>query len=329
MKPYKLVFLLAGFVLLALALRAAGPGRIAAELAGVGPWVAALPLVYVLVYAANAAGWAWAFPRPLPASVPFGDLFAVRLVGESLNCLIPWAASLGGEPVKAQILKERHGVALSESYASLLIVHTTFWTSLSLFILTALALNWGGRSLTPALWKGLLVFAAVLTVGGAALLAGLLSGLFGRIHALGGLLRLWGGASDQKKDRYLALDGDVRRYYFEGSRPLVSTLFNFAAWAAGVIETYWLSRLLGLEITWQQAWLIEMLIQTLRVLTFFIPSSIGAQEGGILVLFTEMGLRGPSAMAFALVRRAREILWIGLGLALLPFLGERPQSTRR
>ena len=42
--------------------------------------------------------------------------------GETLNAVIPFSASLGGEPVKAELLKERHGVSLSEGLASLLIV---------------------------------------------------------------------------------------------------------------------------------------------------------------------------------------------------------------
>ena len=93
----------------------------------------------------------------------------------------------------------------------------------------------------------------------------------------------------------------------------------------GVVEVYWIGNLLGLSIGWHQAWLIEALIQVLRIVTFMIPSSIGAQEGGIVLIFSQFGFTSGLALTFAVIRRIREILWIGAGLVLWSLLTEKPQ----
>jgi hypothetical protein len=60
--------------------------------------------------------------------------------------------------------------------------------------------------------------------------------------------------------------------------------------------------------------------------TFFIPGSLGAQEGGNLVLLLAFGYTDVMGMAFALLRRLRELVWIAIGLGCLAVTG-RPTKT--
>ena len=53
----------------------------------------------------------------------------------------------------------------------------------------------------------------------------------------------------------------------------------------------------------------------------FLPGSLGVQEGGNVLLFLAFGLSEALAITFSLVRRARELFWIGFGLLALSFLG--------
>jgi len=52
-------------------------------------------------------------------------------------------------------------------------------------------------------------------------------------------------------------------------------------------------------------------------LTAFVPGNLGTQEAGMVVIFSFLGLTPESGMAFALLRRIRQIGWIASGFGLL------------
>ena len=323
MKVLKALLIAAGFYLLFVTIRSVGVAVIAEQLARLH-WKLLPPLfIYLAIYGLNTAGWLYSFPKKI-SHVPFFDLCVIRIIGETLNTILPFTGSLGGEPVKAEILKRRHGVPLSEGYASALIVHTTFWVSLNLFIIGALLFTFQRYPLTPLLWNGVLAFLAALGGGGILLLVGLQWGIFERIYSIGEKWNWWGAASSEKSRRLLRLDEEIRRFYrADPSRFILSSFYNFLAWMGGVVEVYYMAHLLGMPITFAQAWLFESLIQVIRVGSFFIPASIGAQEGGIVFIFSQMGFAGSAAVTFAVLRRIREILWVGIGLLLWSFLKEK------
>jgi hypothetical protein len=45
------------------------------------------------------------------------------------------------------------------------------------------------------------------------------------------------------------------------------------------------------------------------------------------MIFTVTGLPGEAALAFALLRRARQIVWVATGFALFPGGGRRPTMS--
>ena len=57
--------------------------------------------------------------------------------------------------------------------------------------------------------------------------------------------------------------------------------------------------------------------------TFFIPGSLGAQDGGNLLLLKAFGYSDVTGITFALLRRFREMVWIGIGLLCLASIGKR------
>ena len=50
-----------------------------------------------------------------------------------------------------------------------------------------------------------------------------------------------------------------------------------------------------------------------------IPGSLCAQKGGNLLLLQAFGYSDVTGITFALLRRFRELAWIGIGLAALAF----------
>ncbi len=56
--------------------------------------------------------------------------------------------------------------------------------------------------------------------------------------------------------------------------------------------------------------------QLVRTATFFIPAALGSQEGALMLTCGALIGNPGIGMSVALVRRARELVWITLSLAL-------------
>jgi len=107
---------------------------------------------------------------------------------------------------------------------------------------------------------------------------------------------------------------------------LKSIAFGFLGWAAGVLELYLTLYFLGAPAGLRELCIIEALLQLVRVGSFFIPLSLGAQEGGLIVIFTAMGMAGPLGLAVSFARRIRELIWIGLGMLLSGGMAFKPSK---
>lgn len=317
MKLLKILLLALGLVVLYFVIQEIGFEKVLTSIAQL-KWKLLIFLpIYPVIYFLNTLGWVYAYPRPLSKKVLLSDLYLIRIIGETFNSVIPWSGSLGGEPLKATLLKQKHHVPLSESYASLFIVHTTFWISLNVFTIGALLFTTQSMPLPTAIFKSVVAFLLGLAIVALLLFWILKSGIFSVTHNIGKKIGFLKKFFEGKKEKFAALDHDIRQFYTADKKRLaLSSLFNFLAWFCGVFEVYFFAKILGMPVSFMQAWLFEALIQVLRIVTFFIPASIGAQEGGIVFLFQQFGYANPISLTFALLRRLRELFWIGIGLTL-------------
>lgn len=328
MRLVKFLLLALGVYVLYATIQSVGWQVITNNIRGLGWQLVPLMAIYPVIFALDTLGWLCAFPKSLPR-VPFGELYFIRIIGETLNCVIPWAASLGGEPVKVQLLKVRHGIPASEGFASILIVHTTFWISLNIFVIGGIAVSFETLPLTPVLWQSVLAFLVGLGLIAILLIIGLHFGIFKKVHKLGESFKWWGDQSQAKKIKFLELDNDIKRFYTANPMRFISSvLFNFGGWFVGAFEVFWIGKMLGMDITFSDAWLLEALFQVLRIVTFFIPSSIGTQEGGIVLIFLQFGFDKTLGVTFAVIRRLREVVWIGFGLFLWAVMEDRPKIPK-
>ena len=65
-----------------------------------------------------------------------------------------------------------------------------------------------------------------------------------------------------------------------------------------------------------EAWLIEAVAQLVRAGFFFVPASLGVTEAAMVLVYDALTGRPSLGFAVALIRRARELLWIAWGLWL-------------
>ncbi|NIR29466.1 MAG: flippase-like domain-containing protein [Gammaproteobacteria bacterium] len=275
--------------------------------------------VYASSFVCDAAGWQLTL-RSVPLNTRWlRRLFLVRMVGEAYNHATP-LAGVGGEPIKAVLLKKHYGLDYGESSASLVLAKTTTLLALVAFLATGL-LQLIGDSRVPRPDK------SVATIGLIALGTGIV--LFFLVQRFSfsstTVHHLSRGRVGERLARRLhsalhtVRDVDQRLVDFYTQRQArfaAAVALGFANWFLGVLEVYVAMRFLGHPIAFTDAWIIEATAQLVRAGTFFIPASIGAQEGAFLLICTSLTGNPVLGVALALVRRVREVLWMLSGMSL-------------
>jgi glycosyltransferase 2 family protein len=308
MRFLRVVLFVCGIGVLAYLIARLGPSALASALTRLTWWQLVLVcLPYGLIMAVDTLGWRYAFAGQ---AAPYPRLLAARTAGEALN-IVTALGSVGGEAVKVWLL--RPAIPYEESVPSVVIAKTTSTIAQVLFltlglILAATTVTINGRIVSAML--GLVALESLL-VGG--FLGTQLAGLVrraGRLLAWAGLL-----AETSHAER---LDASLRQFYrHRWPRFLLSVAFHLGGWMLGVLETMVILWVLGMPVHMGTAAVIEALGSGVRFATFLVPGSMGVLEGANAGIFAALGLGASGGLAFSLVRRARQVVWIGIGLLVL------------
>ena len=118
--------------------------------------------------------------------------------------------------------------------------------------------------------------------------------------------------------------------FYRDNRPAfyASTGLFLLGWLSEALEVYVILYFLGGPAMALSAISIGALSVFIKGGTFFIPGSLGAQDGGNLLLLKAFGYSDVTGITFALLRRFRELVWIGIGLAALAALGRRQSASQ-
>lgn len=323
MRALKALYLLIGVALLGVVVAEIDVAEVGGQVTAVGLGFAAIVAVYFVAFALDSVTWHLTIP-----SAPFDAAWAyriwkVRMVGEAFNIVMP-AAGMGGEPAKAVLLKKHYGTSYREGTASLILAKTINLIALVVFLVGGFVLMIGGTSL-PAAYEG------VAAAGLAALGAGVI--LFFAVQRFGitSLAGTWisrrplGRRIEAVLHHVRDMDARLVRFYRD-SRGRFAVAFHLALlnWLLGVVEVYLTLLFVGHPVSWADAWIIEAVAQLVRTGTFFIPASIGAQEGAFLLVCGAITGSPSVGVAVSVVRRLREVIWIVWGFALGASLSLRP-----
>jgi glycosyltransferase 2 family protein len=255
-------------------------------------------------------GWRVLLPE---CRVPWGTLAAARLAGEAANLLTP-TASVGGEPLKAYLVRDR--LPLGLGLASVVVDKTTVVMGQAAFLAAGLAVAL--LALQPskavAIAMAALLGAEIVCVTGFALVQ-----IHGGIAGAGRILqRLGVGRAESHRELLREVDGRLARLYRERrARMLLSALLHTLGWALGGLEIYLVLTLAGIPVSLATALVLEAAGCAVRFATFMVPGSLGALEGGNVAIFAAFGLPGAAGLSFTLVRRLREATWAVAGLGAL------------
>lgn len=282
---------------------------------------------YAIVLACDSAGWRDTFEHP--KSLKLFALWRIRIATEAVSNSLPAGPAIG-ETLKAVILQRRMRMPLTEAAANVVLSKFAIAISQALFTVFALVLAaptlqdnsrklLGGEGLE---WIGFGVaftFLAVVTLGLWAVVRGRLMGrAFERISAWGG--ERWRHRLErfqpivERGDHALGLVARV---------PRLQTVRAISWFCVGFLcmglDNFLILTLLSSGVSLQESISMEALLALVRIGFFFLPSGLGAQEAGYYLALRAFGVADPEtlAAAFMLAKRAKELIWIGIGYLLL------------
>ena len=231
---------------------------------------------------------------------------SARWAGESVNSLLP-AGQIGGPVVMARHLMQR-GARLTDAAAAITVSTTMQALAQILFAVFGLGLfaAYTAHETLTDLHAPVLIATAVLASAIVVFYWAQRRGLFGgllRMAAKAFSARDWSASTAQAD----AIDAAVRALYRERRKVAASFALSFVGWLVGTFEVWLALRLLGHPVDWLDALLLESVGQAIRGAAFAIPGSLGAQEGGYLLLAPLVGLTPDTGLALSLAKRAREL----------------------
>ncbi|HVJ43193.1 MAG TPA: lysylphosphatidylglycerol synthase domain-containing protein [Dongiaceae bacterium] len=332
MKHRALIGLLLGIAVFVLVLASHDLAAVADALSGAG-WRLGWVLMWrVLSIFASTAAWFCLFRPPVRPGYAF--LLLGRWIAESINHLLP-ALQVGGDVVRARLaylLARRQGLPLSGlAAAAIQVIDITCALTAQVILVTIGFLQlWqrGSLALLPTLLGiglTLLPLVLLLLVQRRDVLRGT-TGILGK-SGLRRFLQAVGEAGEN-------LAAEFRDLYGRKRALALACAWHLGAGLIRVGETWSALWVFGHPISLADAMLIDVMTGAARSLAFFIPGGLGAQESGILLICSVVGVDPSLALALALAKRARDVIlgFPGLGCWLLAersFLADRETPLPR
>lgn len=312
----RVILLMAGLALFAWFVQRAGLGEIWRTCAKLG-WLAPLALLpYAVIYVADTLGWRFAFAGNTALPVSFWRLYLIRWCGESVNNVVP-SAYIGGESVKVYLLHKR-GVPAGQAAASVIVGRTLQMLTQVLFIALGAAAFLSMADPESTVRRGM-VFVLAGSVAAVAALFWLQShGMFSIFFRVLSKLGLRSATLESKREKLEQIDQRVVDFYRSDRRRFLASAGGyFGGWLLDTLDIYLVAWLLGMPIGWTQALAVEAFISVAKMLGLFVPGALGVQESGIVLVCRLAGLPDALGLAYAIIRRGRDVVYASFGWLLL------------
>jgi uncharacterized protein (TIRG00374 family) len=299
-----------------------------------GPLVVFALVPYLVQISLDARAWKLLL-SVLGHRVPWPRLVSIRLATEAVLLTVP-GGSVVGESLKPYLLSRTSTVPLPHTVASIGIKRSLLALAQSMYLALALVL---GHAVLARSSQAILHTDALPALVGAAS-AFLLVAAFGlglafmhgrvamRVLAVLGRLpskrvRAWLAA---RQAGFASADAAFSRIAQHRVAIAGAAAILLGAWLVETLEAYLLCRLVGIDlpITWVLA--MEASVVFVRNLAFFLPAGLGVQDAGYLAFLSAYGIATPTATAFALLKRCKELVWIAVGYLVL-FAVDRRRSS--
>lgn len=274
-------------------------------------------IVLVRVAIVTICGLAWSRLLDGLSAAATGAFLSLRFVREGINVLLP-VASVGGDLVGGRLLTFR-GVGGGLAAASILVDMLVQVATQALFATMGVGLLLqveGDAAAALADWalRALLVTAIVLTVFFAFQRGGALRGIERRLTAL---MHRFTSDTEAATGKSGSVHAALDVIWAPGRRGHIaqSVVLHLAAWMLGALEIWIALACIGVEgITLTEIVVIEALSQAIKSAAFPVPSGLGVQEGGFVLVAGLFGIDAGTALALSLIKRVPDVV---LGLPAL------------
>ncbi|MFH1631896.1 MAG: lysylphosphatidylglycerol synthase transmembrane domain-containing protein [bacterium] len=257
--------------------------------------------------------WRWQIitNRHLPKSqhISLIRMYMNRMSGYAASYLTP-AAQVGGEPVRIAMLASE-GVPLKQATSSVVLDVAFELAAYIAFILAGVAL---------AMFGGLAVGSVTIVLVGLAVALAIIISFFviiarGRLFFTP-LLRFFRidriGKLKRFENSLKKTEGMMSEFLSGKPWLLVGiSLLSLFVIAFRIVEVFYIAHFLGVSFGFAEAFLVATLPGVALLLP--VPAGLGIYEGGFAAVFTVLSIP-LSAVAFALIIRARDLIFILVGL---------------
>jgi hypothetical protein len=304
-----------GALLFLWSIHAAGAQAVRDGVNRVGWWFVVICLLGGIRYLLRAVAWRMCLddPRRLPLSAAFG----AAVMGDALGNVTPFGV-LVSEPSKVVFVQRRVGAGPAISAVT---VENLLYIASVVIVFVC-----GTAAMLLSFDVGIgLRRTAYVTLGVAVGFAlSIVVVLMRRVRIAGAVvaaLERWPRlrrAAGQRHADVAAIEDQVFGFASRHPGRLPSLLALEAAYhVAGVMEI-WLTVTLitGAPIAFITAFVLEFVNRTITIAFQFVPMWLGVDEAGTGAVATALHLGGATGVGLALVRKARVVVWTGLGLGL-------------
>ena len=313
----RLVFLVLGGLGLAWLVAHAGLAQLAADAARTGWMFIPILVVYGVAYLCYA--WAWQLVmQDEPTRPPFGRTYLITVAAFSLDFVTPML-NVGGEPFR--IAAAAPWVGTRRALGGVVVYKMLHILALAVIWLAALVL---GFFMLPEHGPVL----ALLLVGTVLVL--LLMVVLMTLHRQGGIerllqimarvpvLRRLAAKLEPHRESLIVLDQQIVDFYHRDPGRFYRALgIECLGRLAYLFEYYLIFMSVDLGLGYVHALLIGGLSSLMMTATFFVPFEVGTKEGSHYMLFDLLGLDPALGLYTAMVSRARDLVWIAAGMALI------------
>lgn len=318
----RLVVLAVVAAAVAIALSQADPRRALALFAEVGLSGLLLALLpSVVSVSCEVASWQHAL-RGVGQRAAFFRLFAIRVASESLALCLPGGVVFA-ESMKLPLFAQHMGLGAAQAMVAMALRKYVVLAAQAAYLLAAaVLLSWHASADISrfSVW-----------VAGAGCALGALALTSRSFLRAGTSARRFASFIDRctlpklrrslrpRLERLAASDRAFSRFFSDRRRELTSVTLAFVSWGAEALETLVLLRLLSCEVSFLEVAAMEAMLSLLRSVVVFVPAGIGVQDAGYAFFLRALGVADATevAIAFAFLKRSKELLWVLAGFALL------------
>jgi len=319
--PVGIIFGFLGLLLFAYTVRKAGVSRIMEGLGRLGAGF--LLILFLSAIRQCARSFAWIKCLEAPYRLRFRDAVVARVMGDALGNIVPLASVAVSEPSKAAFV--RHRVPLMIGLSALAIENIFYSLSVVLFIFsgtTCLLLSFTLPKPLRYAAIGTLITSVVIAPAAFLIIRQRWKFLSGSFILLG--TRVKRGWVEKAVGRAQTLEERIYGFYDRNRSHFLSILLlEFCYHLAGVAEVYTTLSFVSDTIapTLFMAFILESVNRVINVAFKFVPFRMGVDEYGSGALAKVLGFTVASGTTLAIVRKARDIFWTGVGVTLMVHRG--------